>query len=103
MLALRSGASYPPQYVYILHVQDFKTPLHYAAKIGCEEAITVLLENGADIDLGDNEEMTALHVAAKEGHDECVKLLGEASPGIINCTDAKGRSSLHLAAISGHR
>ena len=83
--------------------QDFKTPLHYAAKIGSREAISVLLENNADIDLGDNEEMTALHVAAKEGHDECVQLLGEKSPGTVNCTDAKGRSALHLAAISGHR
>ena len=50
------------------------TPLMKAASRGYLEAINVLLDHGADIDLRDNTGMTALHKCWKE-HPECKELL----------------------------
>lgn len=62
----------------------------------------ILLSKSAEVDFGDHEDKTPLHIAAEMGHKQCVTMLGEASPGSVNATDERGRSPLHHAAINGH-
>ena len=64
--------------------------------------LTMLINNGASIDVSDIDEKTPLHTASELGNLSCVKVLTKEAPGIINATDAKGMSALHLAAMRGH-
>ena len=63
----------------------------------------MLLEKNADIELTDNEERTAIHVAANYGMTKCVTMLGEHTPTSVNYTADAGKSPLHLAAIAGFK
>ncbi|XP_066924835.1 transient receptor potential cation channel subfamily A member 1-like isoform X2 [Clytia hemisphaerica] len=83
--------------------KEFKTPLHYAAKVGNIEAIEMLLEKNADVDLTDNQERTPIHLAAENGQTRCVTALGEHTPGSVNYNEETGKSPLHLAAINGFK
>lgn len=83
--------------------KEFQTPLAYAAKVGNIEAVEMLLEKNADVDIADNEERTPIHMAAENGQTQCVKLLGEHTPGCVNYAEETGKSPLHLAAIKGHK
>ena len=47
------------------------------------------------------EKDTALHYAARQGHVECVRLLVNHSPGLINTTNIWGQTPLVAAAGSG--
>lgn len=67
-----------------------------------QKALEMLLNHGAKADVGDNIEMTPLHIAAKNGKPKCVKLLCKAAPMVMNSTDEKGRMPLHLAAKHGN-
>lgn len=49
--------------------------LTYAAKIGNQKLVAILLENGADVHAISAEGRTALHYAAEIGHQGVVKLL----------------------------
>ena len=51
------------------------TALHIAAKIGSEDMVKLLLDNGADAKLSDIEDSTPLHVAAHEGHAGVIDIL----------------------------
>lgn len=48
-----------------------------ASLLGNCELITVLLQNGANVQAVTKDGHSALHVATKAGHDEAVKLLLE--------------------------
>lgn len=67
-----------------------------------KKILDILLSKSAEVDFGDHEDKTPLHVAAEMGHKNCVTMLGVASPGSVNSTDERGRSPLHHAAINGH-
>ena len=67
-----------------------------------KKILDILLSKSAEVDFGDHEDKTSLHVAAEMGHKHCVTMLGVASPGSVNSTDERGRSPLHHAAINGH-
>lgn len=62
----------------------------------------MLINCGASIDVSDIDEKTPLHTASEMGNFACVQTLATKAPGIINATDAKGMSALHLAAMKGH-
>lgn len=64
--------------------------------------LAILINNGANIDVADIEEKTPLHTAAEQGNAMCVKYLAKEFSGIVNATDGKGLSPLHLAATNGH-
>ena len=54
------------------------TSLYYASYYGALEAVRVLLEHDADVEVKHNNTgKTALQIAAEKGHDEVVKLLRE--------------------------
>ena len=85
--------------------KDGGTPLHMAALRGNEIVLKMLLERPeiTNINLTNNDNMTALHFAANSNwdHRQVVSLLLE-QPGIkVNVTTKDGHSPLHLAAKAG--
>ena len=51
--------------------------------------LRILLAHGADVNAQDEEELTPLHVAARDGYGECVLLLCKAGP---TCTRPTART-----------
>ena len=51
----------------------------------------------------DHDGMTALHVAAKQGHVSAMESLVKICPEICDVADNKGQSALHIAVKSGKR
>lgn len=73
------------------------TPLLYAAREGCIECARRLLEGGADPDLADPENVTALSLAITNLHfDLAAYLIGAGAD--VNQWDLFGRSPIYLAA-----
>ena len=84
---------------------DGFTPLHLAAFFGQEDAGTILLERGAEVNLvarNENIRVTPLHSAAARSHAGIVKLLLEhgADP---NAAQDGGFTPLHSAAQNDDR
>ena len=74
------------------HVQ---TALMYAARGGHATVLRRLLEpNGVNVDERNKEHATALYIACREGHTECVRLLVEAGAD-VNITTKTRRRPLH--------
>ena len=63
--------------------------------------MSLLLERGAEVDHRDSEGMTALLVAAFEGHSEVCELLLEGGADVDHA-DSTGRTPLFAAASMGH-
>jgi|GEM_PF-5506967 len=78
-----------------------ETALHIAVARGNDESTKLLLENGALVNLKDENEQTPLHIAAKRGYIKLAKLLLEKNAD-IQAKDHKGRTPLHIAAKEGH-
>lgn len=72
------------------------TPLLFAARGGCSECVTALLDAGANIDIPTPEGVTALMLAIDNGHNETAKLLLDrgANPHVW---DWWGRTALYIA------
>jgi ankyrin repeat protein len=72
------------------------TALHYAARAGCSECVTALLDAGANIDLPTPEGVTPLMLAIDNGHNETARLLLDrgANPHLW---DWWGRTALYIA------
>ena len=60
-----------------------------------------LLKNGSEVNAGNVPGLTALFIAASNGHDKCVEYL--INNGVkVNMSDQQGRTSLGLAVVNGH-
>ncbi|XP_059473967.1 uncharacterized protein LOC132195777 isoform X2 [Neocloeon triangulifer] len=79
---------------------DGRTALHIAADKG--NFVRWFVENGADVEVGDNDGWNALHFAARAGNFGVIKYLFEKKPQLIQCKDKKDMSVLHLAASNGN-
>ncbi|XP_028924250.1 transient receptor potential cation channel subfamily A member 1 [Ornithorhynchus anatinus] len=83
--------------------KDKKSPLHFAANFGRINTCKRLLRDVTDSRLlneGDQEGMTPLHLAAKNGHDKVVQYL--IRKGALFLSDHRGRTALHHAALGGY-
>ena len=75
------------------------TPLHIAAMYNSSKAAQVLLELGVPKDAIDNDQRSALYLAALKGHLDVVKVLIAA--GCDASLGANGKTAVHAAATSG--
>jgi ankyrin repeat protein len=78
-----------------------ETLLHYAIRFEHLEVVKILIERGADMNIGDNDEMTPLHKAAYRGLLEISEYLLSKGAS-LSVKDRYGVSPLHLAAARGH-
>ncbi|BBN01716.1 signal recognition particle 43 kDa protein [Marchantia polymorpha subsp. ruderalis] len=76
--------------------ENQRTALHFAAGLGSEKVVNLLVEYGADVTWQDKDGFSALHIAAGYVHTSVVKALiaAGADPDL---EDDKGRSPLSLA------
>ncbi|TYZ65766.1 hypothetical protein PybrP1_012635 [[Pythium] brassicae (nom. inval.)] len=77
-----------------------RTALHWAALSGQDEIVTLLLRNGASIDLPDKlEGLTPLHYAAYYGHVKVTRLLVNAGASLI-AQDNRKMNPLQVAEMA---
>ena len=81
------------------HARDGTYPVHWAAKHS-NEFLSMLLQQGARVDVQDAAKRTPLHWAALAKNSLAIaSLLGRASPAV---RDFQGSTPLHLAATTGN-
>lgn len=82
-----------------------RTALHWAASYGNLEHVKMLIKQDSNIGIPDIEGKTPLHWAASSRDPEavnCVKLILDTTPSVINWQDYEGRTALHLAVADGN-
>ncbi len=72
-----------------VHDVESKPPLHRAALIGSVFELEALIAQGADVDAVDSQRMTALHMAAANGH-MVTSISGLASVRVSSTCDERG-------------
>lgn len=91
------------------HVAEKKLYIHiiiyiycdFGPEQGCVDCLDLLLSNGANFRLVDNDNRLALHHAASQGHYPCIfTLVGFGSD--TNAQDINGATPLHLAAAASY-
>ena len=81
---------------------DDWTALQLVSWNGHAEIVAILLENGADVNMNDNEDgSTALQLASRYGHTEIVSMLLNYG-AIVNEVDNDGYTALQYASNEGH-
>ncbi|XP_022995732.1 E3 ubiquitin-protein ligase XBAT33-like isoform X1 [Cucurbita maxima] len=78
------------------------SPLHFAAAKGHNEIVSLLLENGADVNSRNYCGQTAVMQACRYGHWEVVQTLLIFRCNVMRADYLSGRSALHFAAVNGH-
>ncbi|KAJ4398122.1 Glycerophosphocholine phosphodiesterase [Neurospora sp. IMI 360204] len=80
--------------------------LALATKANSEDIVELLVNAGVDINWQDNSGETALHVAARFGHDECARVLlkgTEQQKANLELAEKNfAWTPLHIAAVDGH-
>ena len=77
---------------------EHNTPLHLACESGKDEIVKTLLLNGADMGAVKDDEVTAIHIAARRGYRNVVMILLEAGRDIMYDVDVNQQTALHRAA-----
>ncbi|XP_019636860.1 PREDICTED: death-associated protein kinase 1-like [Branchiostoma belcheri] len=78
-----------------------RTALHVASEHGRTEVAALLIEHGADLKAGDDDDQTSLHVASRYGQTEVAALLIEHGAD-LEARDGYQDTPLHEAALGGH-
>ncbi|KAK4043531.1 Glycerophosphoryl diester phosphodiesterase family-domain-containing protein [Parachaetomium inaequale] len=80
--------------------------LAIATKANFKPIVEMLVEAGVDINWQDKDGETALHIAARFGHDECVRVLlkgsAEQKANLELVENSFAWTPLHIAAVDGH-
>ena len=83
------------------------TPLHWAVAAGNTnnrlECVQFLIDNGANVEMVNRGGNNALHYAAATKKVECMKLLLNSRPDIINNKGESGQTALHMSAAKGDK
>ncbi|RFU26523.1 hypothetical protein B7463_g9825, partial [Scytalidium lignicola] len=80
--------------------EDSEAALHYASYSGSKEAVKLLLDCGAEVDVRSSQGATPLHKALEGGREEIVQILLNAGAD-ANSPILYGRTPLHFAAGLG--
>ena len=64
--------------------------------------IQILIQNGTDVNIQDNDGDTALHSISFHGHKDCLEVLLKAGAD-VNIQNNCGNTALHKATINGHK
>lgn len=75
--------------------------LHVAASFGACNCLGVLLKSGLDVNLQDNTGVTSVHLAARNGHKRCLRMLVEQFKADIRIVDCDGYTAMHSLACNG--
>ncbi|MFV0393287.1 MAG: ankyrin repeat domain-containing protein [Coprobacillaceae bacterium] len=75
------------------------TALFYACNKGARDIVKLLLDNGADASIENNENMSVLHSVSNSGNKEIIKILLDAGTD-INLSDNSGRKPLMYTILS---
>merc|ERR1711988_1722777 len=73
--------------------------LHQAAMSDFPEICRILIDHGADVNVQDEEELTPLHCAARDGYGECVMILCKAGADCYK-TNSEGKTAKDLADMA---
>ncbi|CAH1791802.1 unnamed protein product [Owenia fusiformis] len=82
------------------------TPLMYSAMIGNDTGTEILIKSfrrlGLNVDRENHDGLTALHIAAKEGHVECATILAQEGRACVSLRDGQhGRTAEEWARLQG--
>jgi ankyrin repeat protein len=78
------------------------TPLHAAARKGHKDVVELLLAEGSDVNVVDQNDQTPLHNTAGNGHKAVVELLLARGAG-VNAKMHNDLTPLHMAVSNGHK
>ena len=83
-------------------MQHQESGLHIAAWHGFPRIVELLCEAGASINLNNEEQETALHVAAARGHIECMRCLLDSQEGqaVIDSQDRRGEGTKETFTVA---
>ena len=81
--------------------KDGYTALLSALSLGHENVIGLLLQNGANINIANDKNQTALHFSARGGNTKTIELLLQ-NKADTNLKDDNGNTALHHAVEYGH-
>ncbi|KAK6243312.1 hypothetical protein QUC31_009721 [Theobroma cacao] len=77
------------------------TPLHYAVHFGAVDIFQLFLIDSSTAYIRDNEGMSVIHIAAREGEVVILEMLAYRFPEIWDLQDNNGQTALHLAVARG--
>ena len=80
---------------------DGWSSLMIASQNGHTETVSLLLQNGAHVNMQENDGWSSLMIASQNGHTETVSLLLQ-NGAHVNMQENDGRSSLMIASQNGH-
>ncbi|XP_078425565.1 cyclin-dependent kinase 4 inhibitor C [Cetorhinus maximus] len=78
-----------------------RTPIQ-VMKMGCPDVCRLLLENGADPNRQDNQQIALIHDVAREGFLDTLKVLVEFGMADTNLRDKNNRLPIDLAKQNNH-
>ncbi len=82
-------------------LNDDLTLLNTASCLGLAEIVQILIDKGADVNRGDDNNYTPLYNAVEKGHQTVVNILLQANAE-IDCIEIDGRTPLCAAAFHRH-